>query len=319
LLKHPQVSAAGVSIFSFAENAWVGLGFTDDKKVYKSFQYNAVDPDFVRTMKLRIIQGRSFDPGNAADVTNAALVNEAFLKEFNIANPIGKKLPGKFDQQIIGVLKDFNFQSLHENIQPLLLTIKPDSIFRRTENISFAYSPQPRVSVRLKGGEISNNLKVLRESWQKIAPNQDFEYQFLDDALASQYKQETKTDTIVKLASSLSIFIACMGLFGLATLAVVRRTKEIGIRKVMGATVGNIVMLVSREFVKLVIIAAVIAFPIAWWFLKDWLKDFSYRINISWWIYIIAATAAMGIALCTVSFQAIRAALSNPVKALRTE
>jgi putative ABC transport system permease protein len=319
LRKIPQVSDVGASIFSFAENAWATLGFTNDQRVYKSFQYNTVDPDFLRTMKLQLLSGRMFDPSNGSDLDYSVLVNETFVKEFGFEDPVGKKMPGKFQQRIIGVVKDFNFQSLHNKIDPLVLSMRPDSIVRYSENVNFAFSPQPRISVRLKGGDLAANVNLLREAWKKIAPTQDFEYQFLDETLAAQYQQETRTGLIVRLASALSIFIACMGLFGLATLAVVRRTREIGIRKVMGASTGSIVALISKEFVRLVLIAAVIAFPIAWWFLNDWLKDFAYRVNISWWIYIIAAIVAMAIALATVSVQAMKAAWSNPVKALRTE
>ena len=319
LLKHPQVEEVGISIFSLAENSWAEIGFTNEKRVYKSFQFNSVDAEFIKAMQLQVIKGRAFDANNPADVSSSALVNEAFLKYFDITDPIGKKLPGRYDQQIIGVLKDFNYQSLHNEVRPLLITMKPDSVLRRSENLSFAFSPQPRLSVRMKGGNTTENIEMLKTVWKKIVPSQDFEYQFLDEALASQYRQEARTSSIVKLASGLSIFIACMGLFGLATLAVVRRTREIGIRKVMGATVVNIVALVSREFIKLVVIAAVIAFPLAWWFLRDWLKDFAYRVNISWWMYLVAAVAALLIALITVSLQALKAALSNPVKSLRTE
>ena len=319
LLKHPQVEEVGISIFSLAENSWAEIGFTNEKRVYKSFQFNSVDAEFIKAMQLQVIKGRAFDANNPADVSSSALVNEAFLKYFDITDPIGKKLPGRYDQQIIGVLKDFNYQSLHNEVRPLLITMKPDSVLRRSENLSFAFSPQPRLSVRMKGGNTTENIEMLKSAWKKIVPSQDFEYQFLDEALASQYRQEARTSSIVRLASGLSIFIACMGLFGLATLAVVRRTREIGIRKVMGATAVNIVALVSREFIKLVVIAAVIAFPLAWWFLRDWLKDFAYRVNISWWMYLVAAVAALLIALITVSLQALKAALSNPVKSLRTE
>jgi len=319
LKKYPQVSDVGSSIYSFAENAWINLGFTNEKKVYKSFQYNTVDPDFMRTMKLQLISGRMFDASNGSDLNYAVLVNETFAKEFEMGDPVGKKMPGKFEQRIIGVVKDFNFQSLHNKIDPLVLSMKPDSLVKHSENINYAFSPQPRISVRLKGGDLVANINLLRDSWKKIAPTQDFEYQFLDETLAAQYKQESRTGVIVRLASALAIFIACMGLFGLATLAVVRRTREIGIRKVMGASAGSIVTLISKEFVRLVLIAAIIAFPLAWWFLNDWLKDFAYRVNISWWIYVVSAIAAMLIALVTVSIQAMRAAMSNPVKALRTE
>jgi putative ABC transport system permease protein len=319
LLKHPEVAEASISLFSFAETPWVELGFTDDKKIYKGFQYNAIDANFIDMMDIEMLEGRNFSEENQVDKNTSAIVNEAFVKEFGLSNPVGKKLPGKFEQYIVGVVKDFHFESLHTKIRPLLLTMKPDSVFRRTENIGISHPPQPRISIRLKAGNLAENIAVLRQTWKEIVPNQDFEYHFLDESIASQYLQEQRTNTIVKLASALSIFIACMGLFGLATLTVVRRTKEIGIRKVLGATVTNIFSLLSKDFVKLVMIASFIAIPIAWWAMNSWLEDFAYRITINWRIYLVATVLVLTIALLTVSFQAIKAALSNPVKSLKTE
>ncbi|HEY0678496.1 MAG TPA: ABC transporter permease [Chitinophagaceae bacterium] len=319
LLNQPQVADVAVSLYSFTETPWIELGFTDDKKVYKGFQYNAVDEHFLRSMNISFVSGRNFDGSNTADVNSAAVVNEAFVKEFGMGDAVGKKMPGKFGYQIIGVMKDFHFQSLHTAIRPMVMTMSVDSFVRRSENINFASPPQPRISVRLKGGNITANVEMLKQAWKKLVPDQDFEYQFLDESIAAQYQQEQRTSTIVKLASALSIFIACLGLFGLATLTVVRRTKEIGIRKVLGASVPHIVSLLSKDFVKLVIIAAVIAFPLAWWLMNNWLTDFAYRVNISWWVYLLAGILALIIALVTVSFQAVRAAMSNPVKSLRTE
>lgn len=318
LLKHPEVQDVSISLYSFAEPSWVDLGFTDDKKVYHDFEYNSIDPYFIKTMGIQMAKGRDFSTG-AADEKSGAIVNEAFLKEFNITDPIGKKLPGKFMQQIIGVVKDFNFESLHTTIKPVLLTINADSIGRWVENVGYVSPPQPRVSVRLKPGSLVTNLNVLKQAWKAVAPNQEFEYSFLDDKIAALYEQEQRTNTIVKVASALAIFIACMGLFGLATLAVMRRTKEIGIRKVLGAGVGNIVLLISKTFIKLILLAAIISFPLAWWFMKDWLKDFAYQVNISWWIFLSATALVLMIALLTVSIQAIKAAMANPVKSLRTE
>lgn len=319
LLKQPQVSDVSVTIYTFAQSPWVAMGFTDEKRVYREFQYNSVDEHFLPTMKIKVLRGRGFSPNNPADVTAAAVVNESFVKEFNLGDAVGKKLPGRFDQQIIGVVQDFNYESLHTPVQPLVLTIQADSMLRRTENINVNAPFQPRVTIRLKGGDMQENLALLKTAWGKVAPGQDFEYQFLDERIESQYAREQRTSTIVKLASAFSIFIACMGLFGLATLTVARRTKEIGIRKVLGATVPNIVNLLSKDFVRLVIIASVIAFPLGWWAMNNWLKDFAYRISIGWWIYVLAGLVALLVALLTVSFQAVRAAISNPVKSLRTE
>ncbi len=319
LLKNPQVADIAFSLYAFTETPWIALGFTDDKKVYKSFQYNMVDEHFLPAMGIKVISGRGFDGQNPADLTTAAVVNEAFVKEFALGDAVGKKLPGKFDQQIIGVVKDFNYESLHTRVNPLMMTMKIDSIVRRTENISINAAPQPRISVRMKAGNLAANVELLRQAWKKIEPGQDFEYQFLDESVGAQYQQEQRTSTIVRLASALSIFIACMGLFGLATLTVVRRTKEIGIRKVLGASIPHIVGLLSKDFVRLIIVAALIAFPLAWWAMSSWLADFAYRVNVSWWMYLLAGVLSLLIALVTVSVQAIKAALSNPVKSLRTE
>ncbi len=318
LMKNPSVKDVSVALYSFAQSPWVGLGFTDDKKVYKAFQYNTVDAQFIKTMDMKVVRGRSFDESNPADATTAAVVNEAFVKEFQLGDAVGKKLPGNFDQQIIGVVKDFHFESLHTPIRPLMMTMTPDSVFARTENVSIQFPPQPRISIKLQGG-ISESIKILETAWKKVAPGQDFEYQFLDESLAESYQEEQRTSRIVSIASMLSIFIACLGLFGLATLTVIRRTKEIGIRKVLGASVVTIMTLLSKDFLKLILIAAVIASPIAWWFMSDWLKDFEYRTRISMWLFVIAGIAAIAIALVTVSLQAMKAALANPVKSLRTE
>ncbi|HEY5969553.1 MAG TPA: ABC transporter permease [Chitinophagaceae bacterium] len=319
LLKQPQVIGATVSLMSFSETPWINVGYSDDKNVYRTFQFNAVDPYFLKTMGIQMAQGREFSEDNPADHTSSMIVNEAMVKLFGWKDAVGKKLPGRIEQQIIGVVKDFNYESLHTPVQPLAMVIKPDTFFRRINDINFNAPAQPRISVRLKAGNLAANLATLKQVWKQVAPDQEFEYRFLDETVAAQYRQEKRTSTIVKIASALSIFIACMGLFGLATLTVVRRTREIGIRKVLGASVGSVVRLLSKEFLVLVIIAALIAFPLGWWAMNKWLEDFAYRIHIAWWVFPVAGIAALLIALLTVSFQAIKAAIANPVKSLRTE
>jgi len=316
--KNPEIISSTTSLYSMAEPGWMSLGYTDDKKAFRQFAFNAVDADFVNTMGLTVVKGRSFSKVGTAD-SNYILVNEALVKEYGWKEPIGQRLPGKYEQQVIGVVKDFNFQSLHTGIVPVVMAIKPDSIFRRSSDVSYAFSPQPRISVRFSGGNLQKHIAFLRSAWKSVAGDQEFVYQFLDDALNSAYQQEQRLGAMVRYASFLSIFIACMGLFGLATLVVIRRTKEIGIRKVLGADVSRIVLLLSKDFILLVVIASLIAFPIAWWSLQKWLQDFAYRISIPWLAFIGAALLALVVALTTVSLQAIKAALSNPVKSLRTE
>jgi len=318
LAKYPQVLTSTVSAYSFTETPWVSLGYIDDHKQYHFFQYNEVDHHFIESMKIPVLQGRSFRDDNPADSNNSILVNEALVKEYGLKNPVGQRF-GKYSQRIVGVVKDFNFEPLREKIKPLVMSLKFDSLGRQSSDMSFPTSPQPRMSIRMKAGSVQDNVAVLRKAWMAVAPNQEFEYRFLDATLAATYEQEQKSSTVVRIASALSIFIAAMGLFGLATLTVSRRMKELGIRKVLGAGTGQLVGLLSKDFVVLVVIAAVISTPIAAWAMHAWLTDFAYRVEISWWIFVLAGLAAVGVALATISFHTIRAARSNPVEALRTE
>jgi putative ABC transport system permease protein len=316
--KNPDVIGSTTSLYSMAEYGWMNLGYKDDKDVFRQYKFNAVDASFVPTMGLQIIAGRNFRNDSPAD-SNYVLVNEAFVKEYGWKNPIGQRLPGKYEEQVIGVVKDFNFETLHTGIKPLMMALRPDSIFRRSTDVSYDFPTEPRISVRFRGGDLQQHIAFLKSAWKSVAGDIDFEYQFLDDALNAAYQQEQRLGRIAQYASFLSIFIACMGLFGLVTLIVVRRTKEIGIRKVLGADVTNVVALLSKDFVILVMIASLIAFPLAWWGLHTWLQDFTYRIAFPWLLFIAAAAIALFIALLTVSIQAVRAALMNPVKSLRTE
>jgi len=319
LLKHPEVEAVTASVFSLAETPWCNLGYTDDHKLYRSFQFNRIDAHFIPALKMQLVAGRNFQEGNSADDYGSIIVNEALVKEYGWKDPIGQKLPGPYDERVVGVVKDFNFQSLHTRVEPLVLALRHDSIMRHSQDVSFAVSPQPRVTIRMRGGSPLANQEILKKAWTVVAPNQEFEFSFLDDRIAAQYEAEQRTNSIVKLAAGLSIFIACMGLFGLVTLTVIKRAKEISIRKVLGASVGSIVGLLASYFVKLILVASLVAFPLAWWAIEKWLGDFAYQTTISWWLFAIAGFASLIIALLTVGFQALKAANANPVKNLRSE
>lgn len=319
LRKQTQVSGAAVSTFSFLEPGWITIGYEDDNNTYRFLRMNSVDADFLNTTDIQLVAGRNFSKDNTADITGSMIVNEALVKEYGWEDPIGKKLPGRFEQLVVGVVKDFHFESLHTPIKPLALVMDRQAFLRAANDVGFPAPPQPRVTVRLQPGDLAGNVDILKNAWLAVAPNQDFEYQFLDEALAQQYAQERRLGNIVQVASLLSIFIACMGLFGLATLAVARRIKEIGIRKVLGASVTDVVTLLSRDFLIMVLIAIVIATPIAWWAINQWLQDFAYRVDIHWWVFALAGVASIVIALATVGFQALRAAMANPVDAIKTE
>jgi putative ABC transport system permease protein len=318
LAENSGVQQSSVALYTMAEAGWMSLGYNDESNHFRSFRFNAVDADFVETMQLKVVAGRAFQKGNVAD-SGYVLVNEAFVREFGIKDPVGAKLPYKYGEHILGVLRDFNFESLHTVVQPAVIALRPDSIFRASTDMSYSNAPQPRIIVRLQPGDHTAQVAALRNDWKAVAGDQDFEYHFLDDTLNAAYASEDRLGTVVRWASALSVFIACMGLFGLVTLVVARRTREIGIRKVLGAEVGGIVTLLSRDFAVLVLLAAVTGFPLAWWVLHRWLQDFAYRINMPLWAFAAGALATLLVALLTVSVQTVRAALANPVKSLRTE
>ena len=208
---------------------------------------------------------------------------------------------------IVGLMKDFHYNSLHSTIEPLILRLQP-----KTENWGV-------VIVRAEAGKTKEALANLEKTFKKFNPSFPFKYSFTDQEYAKQYKSEEVVNQLSNFFAFLAIFISCLGLFGLAAFTAEQRTKEIGVRKVLGASVTNLVGMLSAEFIKLVLVATFIAFPIAWYFLKGWLEKYAYRIEIEWWYFALAAIVAVFIALLTVSSQAIRAALMNPVKSLKTD
>jgi putative ABC transport system permease protein len=205
---------------------------------------------------------------------------------------------------VVGVVKDFNFSSMHDKVGPLVITLN--------ENWG-------AIALRINTKNVSSIINQVQNKWNSFVPGQPFSYTFMDNDFNNIYKEDQRTGKLFITFAVFAIFIACLGLFGLVTYAAEQRTKEIGIRKVLGANVGGIVTMLSKDFAKLVAIASVIAFPLAWWWMNKWLQSFAYRINISWWVFVIAGAIAIIIALITVSFQAIKAAFANPVKSLRTE
>jgi putative ABC transport system permease protein len=213
-------------------------------------------------------------------------------------NPVKK---GK----IIGVVKDFHVKSLHEKLSTTVMHIYPQVLVK--------------IAVKVKATDLPATISYIKSTWNKFSPDYPLDYKFLDENFAAMYGAEDKLSTLLWIFTVMAIFVGCMGLFGLAAFSAEQRIKEIGIRKVLGASVLNIVTMLSKTFLKPVAIAALIAFPIAWWAMNNWLEDFEYRITISWWIFVIAGIAALGIALITVSFQSVKAAMISPVKNLRTE
>ncbi len=270
------------------------------------FTQSAVGYDFTKTMHLQLAKGRDFSKDFATDSVGY-LINEAALKKIGYKDPVGKPLTF-WDKKgtIIGVLKDFHFNSMHEKINPMVL--------RLGENIEWG-----NALVRTEPGKTKEALASLEKVCNQLNPKFPFTYKFSDEEYAKLYKSETVVSQLANYFAFLAIFISCLGLLGLVMFTSEQRTKEFGIRKVLGASPVSLFSLLSKEFVLLVLIALIIASPLAWLAMNSWLKDYVYRIDISWWMFVIAGLLAILIALVTVSFQAIKAAIANPVKSLRTE
>jgi len=282
-----------------------------DQKSAVSMQNWYVDENYIPTLKMQLTKGRNFSSEMLTD-SSAIILNESAAKLLPFKDPINQtlyyvtSLASKTTKayHIIGIVKDFNFNSLREQVTPLAL---------------FYEEQRGRIAVRFHTANMSSLISQIENKWKSIMPNQPFSYSFMDEDFNNIYQGEQRIGKIAISFSVLAILIACLGLFGLVAYAAEQRTKEIGIRKVLGASVTNIMQMLSKYFMKLVIVAMLIAFPVAWYFMHRWLEDFAYKVNISWWIFFAAGLVALLIALITISFQAIKAALANPVKSLRTE
>lgn len=276
----------------------------------KSFTMEVIpsDMDYVRTLGIKIVAGRDFSPSFTTDATNGVLLNEEACKliGWNTKEAVGKMVStsGMDSGRVIGVMQNYHQHGLQEKVSPVLIF-----------NAGYAYS---YMAVQVSG-DAKNVIGGLAAVWEKRFPGYSFNYTMLEDDLDKQYAEENRLAKVINIFSALTVFIAALGLFGLVTFITAQRTKEIGVRKVLGASVGSIIGLIARQFLLLVGIAIIISIPIAWMAGEAWLQDFAYRISIEWWMFTIAGIAALVIALVTISYQAIRAALANPVKSLRTE
>jgi putative ABC transport system permease protein len=315
LLKNPRVIGAantgGLIGETFGNSAYRLPGATGEE-THLIWTY-VTDPDFVKTYRIKMAAGRYYDRDRQADL-QAAVINETALEDLGLTDPIGKQIvalgPTRDQERtftIIGVMKNFHFESLHYKIRPLIVHLA---------------GPNQRgryVSVRIRPENIRKTTAFIEKTWKKFAGNQAFEYEFLDDHLARIYQAEQKTEQIFFSFSLLAIIIASLGLFGLATFAAEQRTKEIGIRKVLGATETGIIVLLSRQFTKWVILANIIAWPIAYFFMRRWLQRFAYQTDLSPWPFVLALAAVMVTSLLTVSYQTVKAAVANPVDSLKYE
>lgn len=308
LLQNPNITGVTgtTSLPTFIGSGTSGAnweGKDPEKRI--QMQINWVDHDYLETFKMEMAQGRFFSRQFASD-DKAFVLNEAAVKAMGIDSPIGIRFSaGRVDGTIIGIIKDFNYKSLHTEIEPLILMMNPKRFYQ--------------TCIRINAENVSSTITFLEDIWKKFVPGFPFEYSFLDERISDLYIAEERMGKIFNYFTVLAIFIACLGLFGMASFTTEQRTKEIGIRKAIGATVPNIVTLLSKEFTKLVLISNIIAWPLAYFVMSYWLQNFAYQTKIKLWIFLVSATATLLIAVITVSYQSLKAALANPADSLRHE
>jgi len=310
LLSNPDV--LNVTLTNIAPYRWnTNAGFGDvywEGKTHQQVKMvmTSVDYDFLETFGLQMNQGRFFSKEFSTDASDAYVVNQAAVRAMEMDDPIGKELKvWDLSKRIIGVVEDYHFESLHNKIIPMAMRIDPNG-----------YS---QACVRISPHRIPGTLAFLETKWKEIYPEYPFEYRFLDETIQNQYRSEQATGKIVTVFTIFALFISCLGIFGLSSYTAEQRTKEIGVRKVLGATVSSIVKHISKEFVVLVTIANIIIWPMAYFIMSRWLENFAYRITIGWWTFVLTGLAVLAVSLLTVSWQIIRAATANPVDSLRYE
>ncbi|GAA4447013.1 ABC transporter permease [Nibrella saemangeumensis] len=305
LLKNPTI----VSVALKNGGQW-GTIAKINGETQQNFTYETVDPTYLSLFRIPVVKGRNFSADLPTDSTQSVLVNETFVKESGWKNPLGQVVDFWYNPnekyRVVGVVKDHHFESLNQKIGPQLFTMKPGNSYGKA-------------FIKIKPGSETASLNYIEKTFKKLFPINPYAYTFLDEDNRSKYEAEAKWKQIMLFGAILTIFISCIGLFGLATLSAERRTKEIGIRKVMGASVSSLVQLLSSDFLRLVGFSFLLAFPAAWYAIRAWLENYPYRIDISIWTFVSAAILSILIALLTVSFQSIKAALGNPITSLRSE
>ncbi len=310
LLSHTNIQ--NVTLTNIAPYRWnTNAGYGDVHWEGKTHQQvkmvmTSVDYDFLETIGLKMAQGRFFSKAYSTDASDAYVVNQAAVRAMEMEDPIGKELRvWDWSKRIIGVVEDYHFESLHNEIIPMAMRIDPNEYFQ--------------ACVRISPNRIPDTLAFLENKWKEVYPEYPFEYFFLDEAIQYQYRSEMATGRIVTVFTILALFISCLGIFGLSSYTAEQRTKEIGIRKVLGATVPSIFKYISKEFVGLVSISNLIIWPVAYFFLNKWLQTFAFRVDMGWWPFVLTGISVLMVSLLTVSWQIIRAATANPVDSLRYE
>ncbi|MAX70927.1 MAG: hypothetical protein CMC76_07455 [Flavobacteriaceae bacterium] len=317
----PEIKNVAASSHTFSPGGWTEIGFTDLDGKYNEFNLNIVSSEYLSTMDMKLVSGRDFQEGNASDQRRAVIVNEAFAKKYNIQNLKGTKISDSNfgDHEIIGIVKDFNYTSLHGEIEPLVLSLNPSLFFVGNVDINIYSSPTPKLLVRLKPNAVQDGISEIKQVWTEISGDSPFDYQFIDQQLDALYEQEQNLGTIVGITSLFAILVGGLGLFALASLNIQNRMKELSIRKILGASNGTTLFLIAKEYIIMIVITLLIASPITWFIMSDWLSTFTYRIDITVIVFLLAGIVATVTAVLSISYHSYRAIKTEPIEYLRYE
>ena len=321
LARIPEIASVCASSHDFGNGSWVNVGYTDDLGTYRTFFYNTVDDDYIKTLTMKILAGSEFSEDQPSDKRRSIIVNEAFAKSYGWSDAIGKRLPGKNfpDHEVIGVVEDFNYSSLYSKVDPLVLAMDPLVVFSGIENINISNSPIPKLIIRLRSGNAPSTIEEIKKVWDKLTDGEEFAFSFVDQALDAQYRNDKNLGKIVSIATGLAIIIAGLGLYGLASLAMKNRMKEISIRKALGATSQSLLLLLSKDYFYLIMVSLLLSVPVTWYVMSGWLSSFEYRVSIEIREFCIAGVISLVIAMVAIGYQAIEAAWSPPAETLKYE
>lgn len=321
LKRNPQFTDFAMASHMFGTSGWSRVGFDATNGTYMNFNLQILDPNYLKAFGIKIAQGRDFDPSLETDKSQGVIINQAAVAYFGFENPIGEKLPGDAfgEHIIIGVAEDFNYSSLHEGIEPLIMVQNPLPIFVGISDYNSSDSIVPKLVFRYTGPNLTAVNDLIEPAWNKLFPSQELNFSFMEERLQNQYQNEARVNKIVTIATVLSILIASLGLLGLTILVVNAKIKEIGIRKVLGASPKVIFSLLFKGFSIQLVIAVLLSVPVTWYLMKGWLEGFEYRIGMGAGMFVVSGLLALGIMLAVVSYHVLRASTSNPVRALRTD
>ncbi|HTF19383.1 MAG TPA: ABC transporter permease [Chryseolinea sp.] len=315
------IEGACAASHDFANGSWVEVGFTDDHGTYRTFSLNVTDELYAPVMKMEFAMGRNFNSDDETDLRRGMIINEACAAALGMSDPIGQRLPGKAfgDHEIVGVLKDFNFQSLYSKVSPLVIVMDPRIVLQGAENLNVGNNPVPKIFARVSGEQMTEALSDLRSAWNKINPGEEFVYTFVEQALENQYQSDRNLNKIMRITTTLAILIVSLGLYALVALTMHARAREVSIRKIMGASSESLLMLLSKDYFLLVVIAAVVSIPLTLYIVSGWLQTFAYRVSIGWDVFALATGIALALCAAAIGFQVVRATRVSPVKTLKEE